>query len=95
MALQAFRRVGLGRPCRQPMVELVDANGRRIQNWFPDFGDLARGIAFEIAPSGPDSRTGSSGQEWGGQTARPPRPISADSTQFVGGTWRDAAVPAG
>ena len=48
MALQAFRRVGLGRLCRQPMVELVDANGRRIQNWFPDFGDLARGIAFEI-----------------------------------------------
>lgn len=43
MALQAFRRVGLGRLCRQPMVELVEANGRQIQNWFPDFGDLARG----------------------------------------------------
>ena len=34
-------------------------------------------------------RTGSSGQEWGGQTALSPRPISADSTQFVGGMRRN------
>ena len=47
-ALQALRGVGLGSLCRQPFVQVVDASGREVRRWFPDFGDLRRGVIFEI-----------------------------------------------